>query len=57
MNKIRRPLALVLTLAAVIGVLTLASAVIGPGVGEAVVSLGQQIPAALPRRPGPLAGG
>ena len=34
MNKIRRPLALVLTLAAVIGVLTLASAVIGPGVGE-----------------------
>ena len=55
MNKIRRPLALVLTLAAVIGVLTLASAVIGPGVGEAVVSLGQQIPAAFRRLQGQLA--
>ena len=30
MNRARRPLALVLTLAAVVGVLTLASAVIGP---------------------------
>lgn len=55
MNKIRRPLALVLTLAAVIGVLTLASAVIGPGVGEAVMSLGQQIPAAFRRLQGQLA--
>ncbi len=49
LNKLRRPLALVLTLAAVVGVLTLASAVIGPGIGEAVVSLGQQIPAAFRR--------
>ena len=49
MNRARRPLALVLTLTAVIGVLTLASAVIGPGVGDAVMSLGQQIPAAFRR--------
>ena len=49
MDRLRRPLAMVLTLAAVIGVLTLASAVIGPGIGEAVVSLGQQIPAAFRR--------
>ena len=49
MNRARRPLALVLTLAAVVGVLTLASAVIGPGVGDAVMSLGQQIPAAFRR--------
>ena len=55
LNKVRRPLALVLTLAAVIGVLTLASAVIGPGIGEAVVSLGQQIPAAFRRLQGQLA--
>ncbi|MCI8739798.1 MAG: AI-2E family transporter [Oscillibacter sp.] len=48
-RKARRPLALVLTLAAVIGVLTLASAVIGPGVGEAVMSLARQIPVAVER--------
>lgn len=55
MNRARRPLALVLTLAAVVGVLTLASAVIGPGVGEAVMSLGQQIPAAFRRLQGQMA--
>lgn len=55
LDRIRRPLALVLTLAAVVGVLTLASAVIGPGIGEAVVSLAQQIPAALRRLQGQMA--
>ena len=55
MNRLRRPLALVLTLAAVVGVLTLASAVIGPGIADAVVSLAQQIPAALGRLQGQLA--
>lgn len=49
MNAVRRPLALVLTLAAVVGVVSLASAVIGPGVGDAVMSLGRQIPAAFRR--------
>lgn len=49
MSRIRRPLALVLTLAAVLGVLALASAVIGPGVGEAVMSIARQIPAAVER--------
>lgn len=49
MNRARRPLALVLTLVAVVGVVSLASAVIGPGVGDAVVSLGRQIPAAVER--------
>ena len=47
--KLRRPLALVLTLAAVIGVLALASGVIGPGVAEAVMSIARQIPGALER--------
>ncbi|MCI8910353.1 MAG: AI-2E family transporter [Oscillibacter sp.] len=47
--KLRRPLALVLTLAAVIGVLALASGVIGPGVTEAVMSIARQIPGALER--------
>lgn len=49
LNGIRRPLALVLTLAAVLGILALASAVIGPGVGEAVMSIARQIPAAVAR--------
>ena len=49
LGRLRRPLALVLTLGAVVGVLTLASAVIGPGVGEAVMSLARQIPAAVER--------
>lgn len=47
--RFRRPLALVLTLAAVIGVLALASGVIGPGVAEAAVSIAAQIPAAVER--------
>ena len=45
----RRPLALVLTLAAVIGVLVLASCVIGPGVKDAVKSIASQVPAAFDR--------
>lgn len=49
MSRIRRPLALVLTLAAVLGVLALASAVIGPGVGETVMSIARQIPTAVER--------
>ena len=45
----RRPLALVLTLVAVIGVLALASCVIGPGVRDAVKSIASQVPAAFDR--------
>ena len=48
-KSLRRPLALVLTLAAVTGVVTLAVCVISPGVGEAVRSITGQIPAALQR--------
>jgi len=48
-DKLRRPLALVLTLIAVVGVLTLASCVIGPGIGDAVRSIASQIPAAFER--------
>lgn len=47
--KLRRPLALVLTLTAVVGVLALAVCVIGPGVGEAAGSVTQQVPAAIQR--------
>lgn len=47
--KFRRPLALVLTLVAVLGVLALASLVIGPGIADAVMSIVRQIPAALKR--------
>ena len=47
--KLRRPLALVLTLLAVIAVLTLASTVIGPGIAEAVSSALDQMPAAFNR--------
>lgn len=47
--KLRRPLALVLTLLAVIAVLTLASTVIGPGIAEAVSSVLSQMPAAFDR--------
>ena len=47
--KFRRPLALVLTLLAVLGVLTLATSVIGPGIADAVMSIVRQIPAALKR--------
>ena len=46
---LRRPLALVLTLVAVIGVLVLASCVIGPGVRDAVKSIASQVPAAFDR--------
>ena len=45
----RRPLALLLTLLAVIGVLTLAVCVIGPGVGEAASAIADQLPGAMER--------
>ena len=48
-DRFRRPLALVLTLVAVIGVLTLASSVIGPGIADAVMSISRQIPVAFRR--------
>ena len=48
-KSLRRPLALVLTLAAVGGVLTLAVCVIGPGVGEAAGSVTRQLPEAIRR--------
>ncbi|MBM6851769.1 AI-2E family transporter [Oscillibacter valericigenes] len=47
--KFRRPLALVLTLLAVLGVLALASLVIGPGIADAVMSIIREIPAAFDR--------
>lgn len=47
--KFRRPLALVLTLLAVLGVLALASLVIGPGIADAVMSIVREIPAAFDR--------
>ena len=47
--RLRRPAALVLTLLAVIAVLALAGLVIGPGVGEAAMSVVSQIPAAFTR--------
>lgn len=46
---LRRPLALVLTLVAVVGVLALASCVIGPGVTDAVRSIISQAPGAFER--------
>ncbi len=46
---LRRPLALVLTLAAMAGVVTLAACVISPGIGEAVRSITRQMPAAFQR--------
>lgn len=45
----RRPLALLLTLVAVIGVLSLASGVIAPGIGEALSSIVDQLPGAMNR--------
>ncbi len=48
-QKARRPLALILTLAALAGVLTLAFCVIGPGIGEAIGGIAAQIPAAVQR--------
>ena len=47
--RLRRPAALALTLLAVIAVLALAGLVIGPGVGEAAMSVVSQIPAAFTR--------
>ena len=48
-DKIRRPLALVMTLLAVGGVISLAFNVIGPGVKDAVLSIAHQIPDAYER--------
>ena len=48
-KKLRRPAALILTLVAVIGVLTLVSRVIGPGIGQAVMSIAEQLPGAIER--------
>lgn len=45
----RRPLALLLTLIAVIGVLSLASGVIAPGIGEALSNIISQLPDAVKR--------
>lgn len=47
--KLRRPLALVLTLLAVLGVLALAGLVIGPGIADAVMAIVREIPAAFDR--------
>ena len=49
LQKLRRPLALILTLIAVIGVLTLAGLVIGPGIADACMTIADQIPGALQR--------
>jgi len=48
-RSLRRPLALILTLAAVIGVVTLAVCVVSPGIGDAVRSITGQLPAAFQR--------
>lgn len=48
-KALRRPLALILTLAAMTGVITLAVCVISPGVGDAVRSISSQLPAAFQR--------
>ena len=48
-RKAPPPLALVLTLVAVIGVLALAGLVIGPGIADAVMSIIREIPAAFQR--------
>ena len=45
--KLRRPVALILTLVALGGVLTLAVNVIGPGVTEAALSVLERLPAAM----------
>lgn len=45
----RRPMALILTLAAMTGVIALAAGVISPGVGGAVRSITSQLPAAIQR--------
>ena len=48
-DAVRRPLALILTLLALVGVLTLAALVIGPGIKEAIMVLAEQIPGAAER--------
>lgn len=48
-RALRRPLALILTLAAMTGVVTLAVLVVGPGIGEAVGSIAAQVPLAVRR--------
>ncbi len=48
-RTLRRPLALILTLAAMTGVITLAVCVISPGIGDAVRSITGQLPAAIQR--------
>lgn len=48
-NKLRRPLALLLTVAAVSAVLALAGMVIVPGVRDAVASIAAQVPEAFER--------
>lgn len=48
-QRLRRPVAMILTLLAVLGVLTLAALVIVPGVRDAVLTLVDQVPAALIR--------
>ena len=49
LTKVRRPLALELTLVALTGVLTLAFCVIGPGIKDAVMSIAAQVPDAFDR--------
>ena len=49
LTRLRRPLALVLTLVALAGVLTLAFCVIGPGIKDAVMSIAAQVPGAIDR--------
>lgn len=47
--RFRRPLALLLTLLAVLGVLALASSVIAPGITDAAMSIASQVPSAIRR--------
>lgn len=54
-KPLRRPLALILTLAAMTGVVTLAVCVVSPGIGGAVRSITGQLPAAIQRLQGRLA--
>ena len=49
LTRLRRPLALVLTLVSLTGVLTLAFCVIGPGIKDAVMSIAAQVPDAFDR--------
>lgn len=49
LDKLRRPLALILTLLAVGGVIGLAFNVIGPGIKDAVLSIAAQVPDAFDR--------